>query len=70
MSMSDLQCLQQASFSINLHNNTFDVESNQYGEVVQFFQESRIDSKDMHLFKDINYWILVRDFDCSRRFHK
>ena len=50
-------------------NNTSDLESNQYVEVVQFFQEIRIDSKNMHLLKDINYWILVKDFDYSRRFH-
>ena len=67
MSMSDLQL---PILSINLHNNTLDVESNQYGEVVQFFQEIRIDIKNMHFIKDINYWILVKDFDYLRRFHK
>ena len=49
---------------------TLDVESNQYGEVVRFVQEIRIDIKTMHLLKDIDYWILVRDFDHLRRFHK
>ena len=24
----------------------------------------------MHVLKDINYWILVKDFDYLRRFHK
>ena len=52
MSMNDLQL---PSLSINLHKNTLDVESNQYGEVLQFFQEIRIDIKNMHLLKDINY---------------
>ena len=66
MSMSDLQL---PSLSINLHDNTLDLESNQYSEVVQFFQEIRIDSKNMHLLKDINYWILVRDSVYSRQFH-
>ena len=37
---------------------------------VKLFQEVRIDIKNMHLLKDINYWILVRDFGYLRRFHK
>ena len=67
MFMSDLQL---PSLIINRDKNTLDVESDQYGKVVQFFQEIRIDIKNMRLLKDINYWILVRDFDYSRRFHK
>ena len=66
MSMSDLQATQPHYRD----KNTLDVESNQYGEVVQFFQEIRIDIRNMHLLKNINYWILVRDFDYLRRFHK
>ena len=63
MSMSDLQlpCL-----IINLHNNSFDIESNQYGEVVQFFQEIRIDIKNMHFIKRHQLLVLVRDFDYLR----
>ena len=67
MSMSDLQI---PSPIITVHKNTLNVESNQYVEVVQFAQETRIDIKNMHLLKDINYWILVRDFHYFKRFHK
>ena len=67
MSMSDLQL---ASLIINRHNRTLEVKSTQYSEVVQFFQENRIDIKNMNLLKSMNYLILVRGFAYLRRFNK
>ena len=68
MSTSDLPL---RSLTINLHNYNLVAEGDPSSVVLyNFFKEIKIDFKNMHLLRDINYCIIVKEFEFLGQFWK